>query len=173
MKNNKYISLAVLGSLVLAAPAFAQTKINSSSSIELRDDRGGMMNWGKMMRARSIIRPQPTPLIQGNGQPIVAGAITAINGTTLTITNKSGVTYTVDASNAKVQNKGALSTVSTVAVGDNVVVQGTINGASVAAYSIIDQGPTPSPSVKPNDKKEVRNNFFGGFGKFFQHLFGF
>ncbi len=118
-------------------------------------------------------KPKPTPLIQGNGQPIIAGTVTAINGTTLTITNKSNVTYTVDGSTAKVQNKGALSTISTVAVGDNVVVQGTISGTAVTAYSVIDQGPTPSPKVKLNDEEKARFKFFSDVGHFFQLLFGF
>lgn len=266
MKNNTYVSLAVLGSLVLAsAPAFAQTTPTPSPapSIELRDGRGGMMNWGKMMGMRSGVigtvtsisgttltvtankvgwgkdgkdqsvpkttptaiaytvdasnasvikagvastvagiavgdqvmvqgtvtgtkvvattirdgvikptpKPEPTPLIQGNGQPIIAGAVTANDGTTLTITNKSGVTYTVNASTAKVQTKGALSTLSTVAVGDNVVVQGAVTGTSVTAYSVIDQGATPT--AQTNDKSVTHGNIFGGIGRFFQHLFGF
>lgn len=266
MKNKQYISLAVLASLALVAPAvFAQTTPTPSPapSIELRDGRGGMMNWGKMMGMRSGVigtvtsisgttltvtankvgwgkdgkdqstpkttptaiaytidaskasvikagiasnvagiavgdmvmvqgtitgtnvvattirdgvikptpKPEPTPLILGNGQPIIAGTISAISGTTLTVTNKSNVTYTVDASNAKVQNKGALSTLSTVAVGDNVVVQGTVTGTSVTAYSVIDQGATPT--AQTNDKSVTHGNIFGGIGKFFQHLFGF
>lgn len=285
MKNNKYVSLVVLGSLVLAVPALAQMPNNTSPSIELRDGRGGMMNWGRMMvgmhfgvigtvasvndTAKTITvtsnkigwgkdgqdqdednqngntpkttptpitytvdaskatiikagvastiseiavgdmvivqgtvtdtnivatairdgvnknkdkdkdketktsKPEITPLIQGNGQPIIAGVVATINGTTLTITNKSGITYTVDVSNAKTQNDGALSTFSTIAIGDNVVVQGTVNGTNVVAYSIIDQGSTPRPSIKPNDKGEARGNFFGGIGRFFQRLFGF
>ncbi|MDP2696373.1 MAG: DUF5666 domain-containing protein [bacterium] len=279
MIKNKYISLAVLASLVLAVPALAQT--NNSQSSESRDNKGGLINWGRMMMDRvnvmrpnivgtvtaingttitvtsnnrvgwawgkdgdddnqnedtpkatpapivytvdasqatvvkagvastvsgitvgdivkiqgtitgtSILattihdgvnkeekdkKPKPTPLIQGNGQPIIAGTVTAVNGTTLTITNKSNVTYTVDGSTAKVQNKGALSTISTVVVGDNVVVQGTINGTAITAYSVIDQGATPRQSVKPNDNDEekTRGKFLGGIGRFFQHLFGF
>ncbi|MCR4280039.1 MAG: DUF5666 domain-containing protein [Candidatus Komeilibacteria bacterium] len=290
--KNKYISLAVLASLVLAVPVLAQT--NNSQSSESRDNKGGLMNWGRMMMGRvnmmspnivgtvtaingttltvtsnskvgwawgkededgdednqnedtpkatpapivytvdasqatvvkagvastvsgiavgdivkiqgtvtgtSILattirdgvnkedkekdkkekdkenkdkKPEQTPLIQGNGQPIIAGTVTAINGTTLTITNKSNVTYTVNASSAKIVNKKGLSTVSTIVVGDNVIVQGAINGTAITAYSVIDQGATPSPSVKPNDQEEGRGKFFGGIGKFFQHLFGF
>ncbi len=116
-------------------------------------------------------KPEPTPLIQGNGQPIIAGVISAINGTTLTITNQSNVTYTVNASTAKVQIKNALSTLSSVAVGDNVVIQGAVNGTAVTAYSVIDQGATPS--VSPTGKPEAHGNFFGGVGQFFKHLFGF
>ena len=268
--------MAVLGSLVLAVPTFAQNSGTTSPLSELRDNRGGMMGWGKMMLnmrsgvigtvasvngttltvasvkvgwdrdgqdrdenkskttptpitytvdaskatvvkagVASIVsaiavgdkvmvqgaitgtnivatairdginkdedkdkddknkvkKPSPTPLILGNGQPVIAGTISAINGTSLTITNKSNITYTVDASTAKVQNKGVLSTLSTVVVGDNVVVQGAINGTSVTAYSVIDQGATAT--VSPNSKSEGRGNMFGGIGRFLQHLFGF
>lgn len=264
MINNKYISLVVLSSLILAMPAFAKTSVNNRPLAELNNNRGEIMGRGMMLGRTGVVgtvtavngttltvtsinkvvraedgndgrtptptptpivytidasnasviktgavstvsaiavgdmvriqgtitgtnvvattirdglaktsKPEPTPLIQGNGQPIIAGAITVINGTTLTITNKSNVTYTVDASTAKIQNKGVLSTLSTVAVGDNVIVQGAVNGTSVTAYSVIDQGTTPSPSALPNNKGEDHGNFFGGIGRFFQHLFGF
>ncbi len=285
MIKNKYISLAILASLTLAVPVLAQT--NNSKSSELRANKDGLINWGKMMMSQSNMmnskivgtvtavngttltvtsnsrvgwawgkdkddednknedtpkatpapivytvdaskatiikagvastvsniavgdivklqgtitgtnilasaiydgvnkedkkedkkdkdkKPESTPLIQGNGQPIIAGTVTAINGTTLTITNKSNVTYTVNVSSAKIVNKKGLSTVSAIVVGDNVVVQGAVNGTVVTAYSVIDQGTTPSPSAKPGDQEEGRGKFFGGLGKFFQHLFGF
>lgn len=118
-------------------------------------------------------KPESTPLIQGNGQPIIMGIVSAVNGTTLTVTNRSNIAYTVDASTAKIQKRSSLSTLSEVVVGDNVIVQGTINGTAITAYSVIDQGTKPSPSVKPNDKEKARSNFFGGIGRFLQHLFGF
>lgn len=114
--------------------------------------------------------PKSSPLIQGNGQPIIAGAITAINGNTITITNKSNVTYTVDAANAKIQNKNTLSTVSSLVIGDNVIVQGTINGTSIAAYSVIDHG---TNDMEKEHDRNPRGKMFGGIGRFFQHLFGF
>ncbi|HUO75736.1 MAG TPA: DUF5666 domain-containing protein [Candidatus Paceibacterota bacterium] len=119
-------------------------------------------------------RPQntPNPIIQGNGEPVVAGSVTAINGSTLTITNKSSITYTIDASNATVVVKGASSSVGSVAVGDNVVVQGTVNGTSVVAASVIDQGGTAAPR-SPGLALGVHLGLFRGIGSFFKHLFGF
>ena len=135
MKNTKYISLAVLGSLVLAAvPAFAQTSTTTPPKTEVNEGlgRSGMMGRGIMM-----------------GRSGIAGTVSAINGTTLTVTsiNKLGwgrngadgktpsvtplatpapVTYTVDATNASVIKAGVASTVPAIAVGDMVMVQGTV-----------------------------------------------
>jgi hypothetical protein len=116
------------------------------------------------------------PQIQGNGQPIVAGKITAISGNTITITNGSNVAYTVDATNAKFEVKGAVTpTISNIAVGDNVVVQGTVNGNMVTASSVIDQ----KAQIKNNTEStnNVNDNFMGGMmrgmGNFFKRMFGF
>lgn len=76
------------------------------------------------------------------GQPPgVFGQVTAINGTTITITDtdsRNSTTYTVDASNASVTKNGSASSLSNIAVSDTVMVQGTVNGNSVIATSILD-----------------------------------
>ena len=61
----------------------------------------------------------------------------------MTVTNKSNVTYTVDATNAKIVQGQNTIAVSNVAVGDSVVVQGTVNGNSITASSVIDQKARP------------------------------
>ncbi len=121
-----------------------------------------MIRDGVTMRMGGTIGPgqgAPAP-ITGNGQPIVAGSVAAINGSTITITNKSNVQYTIDASGAKIVQGQNTVSASAITVGDNVIVQGSVNGSSVTASSIIDQ-------VKPH------LGFFGGIGQFFSHLFGF
>lgn len=110
----------------------------------------------------------PTNPIVGNGQPVIAGTISTINGSTISITNKSNVVYTIDATNAKILQGKNTITVSALKTGDAVVVQGTINGTSVVASSIIDQAKPEKPA-----KNEIRPGFFGGIGQFFMHLFGF
>ena len=95
--------------------------------------------------------------MMGHGQrPGVFGKVTAISGTTLTVSatnpkNNSTTTYTVDASNAKVL-KGATSsapvasTLSAVAVGDTVAIKGTVSGTNVTASEIMDGvGPKMGP----------------------------
>jgi hypothetical protein len=120
-----------------------------------------------------------TPIIQGNGEPVVGGSVTAISGVTLTVTNTSNVTYTINAASATVVVKGASSTFSNVAVGDNVIVQGTVNGNSVTASSIIDQGVKSANTSSTNGQSHGGGigaglgGFFGAIGGFFQHLFGF
>ncbi len=82
--------------------------------------------------------------------PAAAGMVTAVNGTTITLTDmKSNTTYTVDASNAtitkmaKPTTQGAKPvsttiTVSGIAVGDMLRVQGTVNGTTITATKIED-----------------------------------
>lgn len=126
--------------------------------------RGGMA---------SSTRPQ-VPSIQGNGEPVIGGSITAISGDTLTITNKSNVAYTVDATSATVVKGNATSSLSAIAVGDNVLVQGSVSGNAVTASSIIDQGAAQAPG-NGNGGSAMSHGIggvFGAIGGFFQHLFG-
>jgi len=104
-------------------------------------------------------KAKPEQQIQGNGQPVIAGNVTAVSGNTITVSaNNGSVVYTVDAMNAEVHANGAIGTISNIAVGDSVVVQGTVNGTSVIASSII-------------DNKKI--GFFGGIMGFFKNLFRF
>ena len=79
---------------------------------------------------------------KGMGQGVM-GTVTTVNGSTLTVTEKSGTVYTVDATSAKVM-KGAAgsapttSTLSSVAVGDTVGIRGTVTGQNVVATDIMD-----------------------------------
>jgi len=109
--------------------------------------------------------------IQGNGEPVIGGAITAVSGTTLTVNAKAGVTYSVDASSAVIKKGNATSTVSAITVGDNVVVQGTVNGTSVVASSVMDSG-APKTGTGSTGGKGM-GGFLGAIGGFFQHIFGF
>ena len=116
---------------------------------------------------------KPMPAFQGNGQPVVAGKVASVSGTTITITNSSNVTYTIDASSAKFVKGGTTNpTISNVSVGDSVVVQGTVNGTSVAAATVIDQS---APVVKntSNTNAGTHPGFLGSIRNFFGHLFGF
>ncbi len=114
-----------------------------------------------------------TPPIQGNGQPVVAGAVTAVNGTTITITNASNVTYTIDAASTTIVKDGTSTTIGSVASGDSLVVQGAVNGTSVTASSIIDQGTKASAASAPHGNGFSFGGVFGAIGGFFRHVFGF
>jgi hypothetical protein len=119
-------------------------------------------------------------IIQGNGEPVIGGSVTVVNGTTLTVTNASNVTYTINAASTTVVKNGTSTALSNVLVGDSVIVQGTVNGNSVTASSIIDQGTKGSAANSSSSKSHGAGgfgagigNFFGAIGGFFQHLFGF
>jgi hypothetical protein len=114
-----------------------------------------------------------TSIIQGNGQPVVGGIVATIDGTLLTITNVSNVTYMVDASSATVIKNNATSTLSNVTVGDQIIVQGTVNGNSIVASSIIDQE-KPSEMASSTPASGNRGGgFFGAIKGFFHKIFGF
>jgi hypothetical protein len=112
----------------------------------------------------------PTPVIQGDGKPVVGGKVATISGNTLTITNQSG-TFTVDASQAKIAVGNTVSTISSISVGDNVVVQGTVSGNSVTATSVMDQK-APSTSGT-SGMKGPAGGFMQGIGGMLSNIFGF
>lgn len=114
-------------------------------------------------------QPQMTSPITGNGQPVVAGTISSISGDSVAITNKSNVPYTVDVTNAKIVQGQNTVTISSLTVGDSVVIQGTVNGNSISASSVMDQK-TPSMTTGTTTQSK---GFFGSIGSFFSHLFGF
>ncbi len=80
----------------------------------------------------------------GFGGPGMGGTVTAINGTTLTVSGgMNGVAvFTVDASKATVTKSGATADLSGIAVGDKIFVRGTITTATVTATGLIEGQPT-------------------------------
>ena len=113
----------------------------------------------------------------GNGQPIVGGTVSAVSGTSISITNTGGATYTIDATNAKVTKDGVSSaTISNVSVGDSIIVQGTVNGSAVTGTTIMDHGSAPAAGTATNGQPAAQANhggILGTIGGFFKHLFGF
>ena len=130
---------------------------------------------GTNVAAKTIRDGNALTPVQGNGQPVVAGKITAISGAMITISNISDVTYTIDATNAKFVVKDVTTpTISNVAVGDNVIAQGTVNGNSVTASTIIDQKVAANSNTeKSKPKMGIVGGMVNGIGNFFKHLFGF
>src|SRR5512146_566500 len=127
MNRMKYRSLLVASILIIGAalvsPAFAQTPDQGSSI-----PTNGM--WGK----------RPGGMMQT--MPGIFGKVTAVNGTTLTVSDtRTDTSYTVDASGATVMKNGSASSLSSVAVGDTVFVQGTVSGTNVTATTIRDGVP--------------------------------
>ena len=107
---------------------------------------GPGMGWGGMGRGT---------MMGGMG---VRGTVASVSGNTLTVTatnpkDSTTKTYTVDASSAQVLKgtgtaKPTASTLSSVAVGDTVMVAGTVSGQNITAKMIVD-GQFPQRGPKP------------------------
>ena len=171
LKNNatSTVSSIVIGDMVAVQGTVNGTNVTATT---IRDGFAGDM-MGERRGIASSTRDMPSP-ITGNGQPIIAGTINAINGSSLTITNKSATSYTIDASNAKIVEGQNTVTVSNLSVGDSVIVQGTINGTSVVASSVIDQKSPGAKTASSTSRENPRGgNVFEAIGNFFSRLFGF
>jgi hypothetical protein len=68
----------------------------------------------------------------------VVGTVNSVSGTLITITNKAGVVYTIDSSNATITKDGVTSTLASIAIGNTIFAQGTVTGTHVVAISIND-----------------------------------
>lgn len=73
-----------------------------------------------------------------NKVPAVSGTVSAINGNNITLTAKDGSIYTIDATNAKITKNNSVTQISNVAIGDKLLVIGSLSGTNVAATDIID-----------------------------------
>ena len=110
----------------------------------------------------------------GNGQPLVGGTVTSISGSIVSITNRGNTTFTVDATNAKVTKQGTASALSNISVGDTLLVQGAVNGNSITANSVEDQGVATAPQAVSNTTTAPAQNnpgFFGRIKGFFSRFF--
>jgi hypothetical protein len=78
--------------------------------------------------------------VPGGGHSGAVGTVTAINGTTLTLTGRDGTTYTVDASSAHIGKMISIG-IGDVAVGDTLGIRGAVSGTSITAQDILDGQP--------------------------------
>lgn len=67
----------------------------------------------------------------------VQGTVRSVIGSTITVTGTDGKTYTVNAGSTTVTKMQTID-VASIAVGDTVGVQGTVNGTSITAKHIMD-----------------------------------
>lgn len=208
--NKKYTSLVLalvlLGTTATAIPALADD--NSSSTPN--------QNWASSTRMMG--RPEGVRL---SIKPTLIGNVSAINGTSITLNARMGiglgylvrnpkapsnqnnpVFFTIDATNATVIKNMSTSSVSNIAVGDTLLVEGTASGTSMVATLIRDGIMHPGEkNMRDNSKKMMgsttatstmfrhqdnegsttinhennppRPGFFSRIGGFFRHFFGF
>ncbi len=69
----------------------------------------------------------------------INGTVTTIVGSTITLTTKAGIVYTVDATNAKYPTKPVAETLANIQTGDMLNVRGTVTTTNVAAKMITDK----------------------------------
>ncbi len=132
------------------------------------NDNDGDDKWKGHATSTHATTTKPV-LFTGTGQPVVGGTVTAVTGNTLTVVTATGVTYTVNAASSTVIKGHATTTASTIAIGSKVIVQGTVNGSSITATSVIASNATttsPAPGTK-------HGWGFGSFKLFLHNLFGF
>jgi hypothetical protein len=182
-KNN---ATSTLSSVAVGDRVFVQGTV-SGTSVAATSIRDGLMMFGhgngttgKSNTPGTMMNggQNQTPPIKGNGQPVVAGTVSTVSGTSVVITTLSNTSYTVDVSSTTVNKNGTPGTASSIAVGDYVVVQGTVNGSSVTASSVIDSQTPPANSSAPDNNLSkpaggYGMGFFGSIGGFFKKLFGF
>jgi hypothetical protein len=128
MKKNQILVVIILGTaLMLPLASNAQTTASG--------------NAGKNFHKPGINRTINGSLNKRTANNTVAGTVATINNATLTITDKKGVTYTVDTSAAKliVGMSSPSAIITSIQTGDKVFVSGTITGTTVAAKTIRDQ----------------------------------
>lgn len=159
------VSGIAIGDMVLVEGTTTGTTVMATSIHDgVLAKRNGEWNDGKNKDEKNNQALFP----QGNGQPIIGGTVTLINGTIVTITNKSNVTYTIDISTATVNKGGKIAQKTDIMVGDTILAQGTITGTSVVATAVVDQGVVTTPSGNNGNHR----GFFRRIGDFFSRMFG-
>jgi len=121
------LSGGVIGGYASLAGAEGTT---AATNIVANNTEKGHMHMGGHMRGK-----------KENG---VMGKVTAVNGSVITVTDKNGATFTVNAANAKVE-KMVTETLGDIAVGDSIGVHGTVSGTTITAQHIMDDVPLTPP----------------------------
>jgi hypothetical protein len=85
----------------------------------------------------------------GQGPPGVFGTISAIDGSTITVRDQSGSTTTVVTTSSTTVTKSVTASVSDIAVGDRVMVDGGGSSSSITATSVHDNGAATNTSGGP------------------------
>ncbi|MHB1163577.1 MAG: DUF5666 domain-containing protein [Minisyncoccota bacterium] len=163
------LSAVAVGDHVMIKGTVSGTNVTATV---LNDGKGGL--WERRHdKKMGMMGASSTSTMTGNGEPIIGGNVTAVGTTTITVANKGAIIYTIDTASATVTKKGVSgATVSNIAVGDRVIVQGAVQGTSITASSIHDSGTLPST----NDASQSiahSGGFMNSIGGFFSRMFGF
>jgi len=168
------ISTIVVGDRLVVVGTVTGTTIKAKTVSDVLAPTPGERGRPGMMGSST----DSTNRFMGNGEPVVAGSVTAVSSSTITVTTATNIVYTVDITKAKILQGQKVATLADIIVGEKVIVQGTINGSSVAATTVIDQKNPGSVNGQENGERNGMDNgkkagFFGRVGGFFKGLFGF
>jgi hypothetical protein len=163
------VSSIVVGDIVAVRGTVSGTNIIATAVYDGLTTKGRM---GMDQEKNGDRRDEMNFPITGNGQPVVAGTISSVSGTSVTITNKSNVSYVADITSAKIVQGKTIVTASNLKVGDRVVIQGAVAGNSIVATSVIDGSAQASTNEEGGINSKSRG-FFGSIGHFFLSIFGF
>ena len=128
MKKNQILVIIVLGT-ALMLPLASSAQVTTGAGT------------GTTVNKPAIHRMMNSTLRKKTVNNTIAGTVASINGTALTVTDKKGTTYTVDASAAQliVGFNAPGPIITSIQTGDKIFVTGTVTGASIAAKTIRDQ----------------------------------
>lgn len=167
--------LAILVSMGVASTSLAA--VNAPG----QERRGGAEDRNRQAFGQNDERPT-------TGNPFTRGSVTAINDTTITISSvvrgsdKEGAetetkTYTIDASKAKFYKDGTETTISEITVGDNIVVEGTLDGSTITATKVHEGNLGNGNRANGLDKDDLQNrakenrSVWSRIGDFFSKIF--
>ena len=146
--NNKPMTYKSVLFLFLAVGVFGALGVSViSAHAQAPGPGGGFMN-GRGMGGGGRMG-----MGQGQQMPGVAGKVTAVDVTDNAITvqgmRNSTTSYNVNVSGAVIIKNNATTTISSVSVGDTVMVRGTVSGTSVTATSVRDGAFGPGGLGRP------------------------
>ncbi|MEK7063718.1 MAG: hypothetical protein AAB955_03455 [Patescibacteria group bacterium] len=130
--TQKLIAIPALAAVMLAGGAYAGYATLASADTDAAKPAMGEMR-------KHFGGPGAPDGMHGKGHGVM-GTVSAINGSTITVTNLDGTSYTVEAGAATVQ-KMATGSLADVTVGDRIGVHGTVSGTTVTAEHIMDDLP--------------------------------
>ncbi len=164
-------AFALAAMTVSAGAAFAE----DSASVEQRPEREGIMGLFRkaprkeVMEARQEMRQEARQEIREEKRAensMIAGKVTAINGTMITIVSpKDSVSYSIDASTAAIAaglgNNAKARTIADVVVGQTIVVTGSQNGTAVTATRIAVGGTAEAKTKAKEMREEMKDATHG------------
>ena len=169
-KNNatSTVQNITVGDMVLVQGTISGTNVTATM---IRDNSNTRANFATSTMPRRMDRGRfnassSTMNILDNGQPVIAGNVTSVSGNIITISNSNNASYTIDATNAKITTGKDTVTIQSVAIGDGVIAQGTVNGNSMTATTVVERpvsqmkdAKTNKPGVFENVKNFIKNIF--------------